>query len=258
MFPIRDDNPHFLTPLVTYFIIIVNLAAWYFLQGLGAEPALSSSVCSMGIIPAEFLNRLPASQGSAVAGIEAKAGVLLVVVVRVEVVEEQKERAIGGRLLDQTHSHICRTSRGTSSLTERSWLRIGVKTAAKTEARRKKRVGNDTERAIPPPMEHFGKRLEALVEPDEFSANPQCRGILTRQDARNGRERPRRCARGIPKEDPVFGERRNMGRSFPLVTIGTHVIGAERVDHDHDDVRVDGFRFGAGFGLERATQRESE
>jgi len=60
MFPIRDDNPHFLTPVVTYGIIAANLATWFFLQGLGAEPALSSSVCTMGMIPGEFLDRLPA------------------------------------------------------------------------------------------------------------------------------------------------------------------------------------------------------
>ena len=60
MFPIRDDNPHFLTPFVTYGIITANLVTWFFLQGLGSEPALSSSVCAMGMIPGEFLHRLPA------------------------------------------------------------------------------------------------------------------------------------------------------------------------------------------------------
>jgi membrane associated rhomboid family serine protease len=60
MFPIRDDNPHFLTPFVTYAIIIANLATWFWLQGLGTEPALSSSLCTMGMIPGEFLGLLPA------------------------------------------------------------------------------------------------------------------------------------------------------------------------------------------------------
>ena len=59
MFPIRDDNPHFLTPLVTYGIITANLVTWFLLQGLGAEPALSNSVCTMGMIPGEFLHRVP-------------------------------------------------------------------------------------------------------------------------------------------------------------------------------------------------------
>ena len=32
MFPLRDDNPHFLTPWVTYTIIGLNVLAWVFLQ----------------------------------------------------------------------------------------------------------------------------------------------------------------------------------------------------------------------------------
>jgi membrane associated rhomboid family serine protease len=55
MFPIRDDNPHFLTPIVTYGLIGANVLAWALLQGFGVEPALSSSVCRLGLIPAEFL-----------------------------------------------------------------------------------------------------------------------------------------------------------------------------------------------------------
>jgi membrane associated rhomboid family serine protease len=60
MFPIRDDNPHFLTPIVTYGLIAANVLAWALLQGFGVEPALSSSVCSLGLIPAEFLELAPA------------------------------------------------------------------------------------------------------------------------------------------------------------------------------------------------------
>ena len=60
MFPLRDDNPHFLTPYVTYGIIAINVLAWLLLQGMGAEPALSTSVCSLGLMPAELLNTLPA------------------------------------------------------------------------------------------------------------------------------------------------------------------------------------------------------
>ena len=40
MFPIRDDNPHFLTPYVTYGLIGLNVLAWVLLQGFGMEPAL--------------------------------------------------------------------------------------------------------------------------------------------------------------------------------------------------------------------------
>lgn len=55
MFPIRDDNPHFTTPYATMAIIAANVAAWVFLQGLGTEPALSASVCQLGLIPGELL-----------------------------------------------------------------------------------------------------------------------------------------------------------------------------------------------------------
>jgi membrane associated rhomboid family serine protease len=41
MFPLRDDNPHFLTPYVTYAIIALNILAWVLLQGMGSEPALA-------------------------------------------------------------------------------------------------------------------------------------------------------------------------------------------------------------------------
>src|SRR5690606_31195749 len=55
MFPIRDDNPHFMTPYATIAIIALNVAAWVLLQGFGTEPALSASVCRLGLIPGELL-----------------------------------------------------------------------------------------------------------------------------------------------------------------------------------------------------------
>ena len=59
MFPYRDDNPTLATPLATFALIAVNLAAWVLVQGMGAEPSLSASVCRLGLIPGEFLQRLP-------------------------------------------------------------------------------------------------------------------------------------------------------------------------------------------------------
>ena len=59
MFPIRDDNPHFLTPYVTFGLIAANVLAWLSLQGLGGEPSLSGSVCRLGLIPAELLGTVP-------------------------------------------------------------------------------------------------------------------------------------------------------------------------------------------------------
>lgn len=59
MFPIRDDNPQILTPYVTYAIIVLNSLVWIFVQGMGAEPQLSASICQFGFIPAELLQNLP-------------------------------------------------------------------------------------------------------------------------------------------------------------------------------------------------------
>ena len=55
MFPLRDDNPTLATPLATLAIIGLNLLVWVFVQGLGTEPALSHSVCELGLIPGELL-----------------------------------------------------------------------------------------------------------------------------------------------------------------------------------------------------------
>jgi membrane associated rhomboid family serine protease len=58
MFPIRDDNPHFLTPIVTLGIIVANAASWALLQGLGNPQLLAGSVCSLGLVPAELLGQV--------------------------------------------------------------------------------------------------------------------------------------------------------------------------------------------------------
>jgi membrane associated rhomboid family serine protease len=58
MFPYRDDNPTLGTPVVTILLIGLNLAAWVFVQGMGADPLLAKSVCELGLIPGEYLGRL--------------------------------------------------------------------------------------------------------------------------------------------------------------------------------------------------------
>jgi membrane associated rhomboid family serine protease len=60
MFPIRDENPHFLMPFVTLALIAANGLSWALLQGLGFDPRLAESVCELGLIPGELLGRLPA------------------------------------------------------------------------------------------------------------------------------------------------------------------------------------------------------
>jgi membrane associated rhomboid family serine protease len=59
MFPYRDDNPTLATPVATLFLIGANVAFWVMIQGMGAEPNLSRSVCELGLIPGEFLGLLP-------------------------------------------------------------------------------------------------------------------------------------------------------------------------------------------------------
>lgn len=56
MFPIKDDNPQFQTPVITYSIIALNVLAWFFLQGFGTDPVLYESVCKYGLIPADLSN----------------------------------------------------------------------------------------------------------------------------------------------------------------------------------------------------------
>ena len=59
MFPIRDDNPHFLTPYTTIGLIVANVLSWVLLQGMGTEPGLSRSICQFGLIPGDLLGNLP-------------------------------------------------------------------------------------------------------------------------------------------------------------------------------------------------------
>jgi membrane associated rhomboid family serine protease len=54
LFPLRDDNPTILTPVVTIVVILANVAVWFYVQGMGAElSVLGESVCRYGAIPAE-------------------------------------------------------------------------------------------------------------------------------------------------------------------------------------------------------------
>jgi len=59
MFPYRDDNPTLARPVATLLIIAANVAVWILVQGMGTEPILSRSVCELGLIPGEFLGRIP-------------------------------------------------------------------------------------------------------------------------------------------------------------------------------------------------------
>ncbi len=58
MFPLRDDTTNLTVPLATIAIIVLNVAVWVLVQGMGAEPFLSRSVCELGLIPAEVLGHV--------------------------------------------------------------------------------------------------------------------------------------------------------------------------------------------------------
>ena len=60
MFPIRDDNPTLGTSVATFVLIGLNVASWGWIQGFGAEPKLSDSVCRLGAIVGELLGTVPA------------------------------------------------------------------------------------------------------------------------------------------------------------------------------------------------------
>ncbi|MGH7673740.1 MAG: rhomboid family intramembrane serine protease, partial [Gemmatimonadales bacterium] len=59
MFPYKDENPTYLTPVVTIGIIAVNVLTWLLVQGAGTHEALTRSVCDLGAIPGELLSRVP-------------------------------------------------------------------------------------------------------------------------------------------------------------------------------------------------------
>jgi membrane associated rhomboid family serine protease len=60
VFPLHDDNPTELFPVVTLVIISACVAAWVLLQGAGtSQQALTQSICVLGAIPAEVTGRLP-------------------------------------------------------------------------------------------------------------------------------------------------------------------------------------------------------
>jgi len=59
MFPLYDDNPTEIFPLVTLLIMGACIGAWIYLQGGGlSQEALAGSVCAFGAIPAEITGGL--------------------------------------------------------------------------------------------------------------------------------------------------------------------------------------------------------
>ena len=62
MFPLRDENPTELIPVVTYVLIALNVAVWLLVQQAGAGDGFLRSLCTFGAIPADITGSLPAGQ----------------------------------------------------------------------------------------------------------------------------------------------------------------------------------------------------
>ena len=63
MFPLKDENPTELTPIITFALLMANVAAWLLFQGAGSPGTLEASVCTYGSIPAEITGALRATGG---------------------------------------------------------------------------------------------------------------------------------------------------------------------------------------------------
>ncbi len=75
MFPLHDDNPTEIFPVVTVLLLGLTGAAWWFLQGGGlSTPAMVGSVCAFGAIPAEVIAWWGAVAGGPDGGFGAPGG----------------------------------------------------------------------------------------------------------------------------------------------------------------------------------------
>jgi membrane associated rhomboid family serine protease len=55
LIPISDEHTTIRTPVMTYFIIAVNLIVWFLIQGAGMDAQrLAASVCNLGMVPGEL------------------------------------------------------------------------------------------------------------------------------------------------------------------------------------------------------------
>jgi len=60
MIPLSDDNPTLRTPIMTYILLGATIATWLLVQGGGFNTmALATSVCDLGLVPAELTHGRP-------------------------------------------------------------------------------------------------------------------------------------------------------------------------------------------------------
>ena len=62
MFPLKDENPTELTPVITYIFIAMNVAIWVLVQQGGAGEGFLQSLCTFGAIPADITGGLQTGQ----------------------------------------------------------------------------------------------------------------------------------------------------------------------------------------------------
>jgi membrane associated rhomboid family serine protease len=60
MFPLKDENPTNITPVVTVAIIVANVAVWLFVQNAGVGVRFLESLCVYGAIPGEISRAIEA------------------------------------------------------------------------------------------------------------------------------------------------------------------------------------------------------
>ncbi len=58
MFPLRDENPTELVPVVTFVIIVLNVLVWLLVQQAGGGEGFLASLCAYGAIPADITGAL--------------------------------------------------------------------------------------------------------------------------------------------------------------------------------------------------------
>ncbi len=60
MIPLRDDNPVFRTPVVTFLLLAAIVVVWATYQGAGMDSdVLAASVCNLGLVPGELTRLAP-------------------------------------------------------------------------------------------------------------------------------------------------------------------------------------------------------
>lgn len=60
MIPLSDDNPTVRVPVVTILLLVAMVSVWVIVQGAGFNvDALASSVCNLGMVPAELTGGAP-------------------------------------------------------------------------------------------------------------------------------------------------------------------------------------------------------